>query len=199
MSDDMKDPDKVSQAFSQARDLTGKFSKLDPPLFSFSISNPVTYLRRWWKGVMAGEGVDIKLKIHPFTAVMLVSAISGLSFGLGRITVPEPVAKYISIFATPLPTATPNPWKESAFVGTLQKQNDRYFLLGTDTEAVVLEVPKNVVLLKYVGRKILAVGQYNSSLKVLQVTEASDLEIISGSQPVPTTPATPVPSPATSQ
>lgn len=190
-----KDPDKTAAAASQARDLTGKFSKFDPPLVSFSITNPVTYLRQWWKGVMAGEGVDIKLKIRPMTAVMIVLAIGGVSFGIGRISIPEPVIHYIPILATPQPTVlpTPNPWKQAAFVGILQKQGERYYLVGTDTQAIVLEPPTNVILTKLVGKRILAVGLYDQSIKVLRVEIASDFEIISGSQPVPT--SSPSPSP----
>lgn len=190
-----KDPDKSSQASSQARDLTGKFSKLDPPLVSFSITNPVTYLRKWWKGVMAGEGVDIKLKVHPMTAVMIVLAIGGVSFGIGRISIPEPVVQYIPILATPKPTIlpTPNPWKQAAFVGILQKQGERYFLIGTDTQVISLELPTNVLLTKLVGKRILAAGLYDQSANILRVEEASDLEVISGSQPVPT--SSPSPSP----
>ena len=190
-----KDPDKVSQASSQARDLSGKFSKLDPPFVSFSITNPVTYLRKWWKGVMDGEGVDLKLKIHPLTAVMIVLAVGGVSFGIGRISIPEPIIKYLPILATPIPVVVPtlNPWHEAAFWGTLQKQNNQFFLVGADTQAIALQVPTTVDLSKYVGRKILASGLYNPQTATLQVSIASDLELISGSQPVQTAAPTPTP------
>jgi hypothetical protein len=190
-----KDPDKIAQAYQQARDVSGKFSKLDPPLVSFSVTNPVTYLKRWWKGVMAGEGVDLKLKIHPLTAVMIVLAIGGVSFGIGRISIPPPIIKYIPILATPAPVVvpTPNPWHEAAFWGTLQRQNNQFYLISSDAQAIVLEVPNTVDLAKYVGKKILASGLYNQGTSVLQVSAASDLELISGSQPVATVPPTSVP------
>lgn len=195
MSDIFKDPDKISQASAQARDLSGKFSKLDPPFISFSITNPVTYLRKWWKGVMDGEGVDLKLKIHPMTAVMIILAVGGVSFGIGRFSIPEPIIQYIPILATPKPTIipTPNPWKEAAFVGILQRQGDAYYLVGNDTQAIKLVVPENVALGKLVGKKVLASGKYSSLEVTLQVQLASDLEIISGSLPVPTTLPTPSP------
>lgn len=190
-----KDPDKISQAYQQARDVSGKFSKLDPPLVSFSVTNPVTYLKRWWKGVMAGEGVDIKLKIHPLTAVMIVLAIGGVSFGLGRITIPAPIIKYIPILATPVPTIvpTPNPWHDAAFWGTLQRQNNQFYLITSDAQAISLEVPNTVDLSKYIGKKILASGLYDEGTATLQVSVASDLEVISGGLPVSTIPPTPTP------
>lgn len=195
-----KDPLKSSTAASQARDLAGKFSKIDPPLISFSVTNPVTYLRRFWKGVMASEGVDIRLKIHPMTAVMIILAVGGVSFGIGRISIPEPVIQYLPILATPtptpFPTATPQPLIQAALVGTLQQQGDRFFLIGGDTQAIRLEIPPNVLIVKLIGKKILASGLYDRLRSVLLVEEASDLAIISGSMPVPTSSVTPTPSPA---
>lgn len=192
----ISDPIKAAQSASQPRDLSGKFSKLDPPLVSFSITNPVTYLRKWWNGVMEGEGVDIKLKIHPFTAVLIVCAVGGVSFGVGRISVPEPIAQYLPILATPLPSATPNPWVPAAFVGKLQKQGEVYFLIGSDTRAVTLQLDTKIDLTKYIGKKILASGMYRADSQVLLVQDASDMEVVTGSVPLMTPSVTPMPTPA---
>ncbi len=180
------DPIQSAKAANAIRDLSGKFSKTDPPFISFSITNPVTYIRKWWKGVMDGEGVDLKLKIHPFTAVMIILAVGGASFGIGRITIPEPILQYVPILASPAPLASPDPWREAAFVGTVQKQGDYYFLIGSDTQVMKLEAPASVALAKLIGKKILASGKYNPQTMTVLVLAASDLEIISGAVPVPT-------------
>ncbi len=191
----IQDPFKKQQADLQARDLSGKFSKLDPPLVSFSLTNPMTYIRKWWKAVMDGEGVDIRLKIHPLTAIAIILAVGGVSFGIGRVSILSQVAKYIPILATPVPTIepTPNPWREAAFAGLLQQQGDRFYLIGDLSQAFLLEVPDNVNLSKYVGRKILASGSFNSTNQILRVSIASDLELITGNQPIPTLVPTPTP------
>ena len=198
MEEASRDPIKQAQSAMQSRDLSGKFSKVDPPLISFSLTNPVTYLRKWWKAAMDGEGVDIRLKIHPFTVVAIVLAVSGVSFGLGRITVPEPIAGYVPfLMPTPVPIIPEiNPWRDAAFVGTLQKQGDLFYLLGNDARAIRLEGPGNVLLANFVGRKILASGSYNAETLVLKVSVASDLELITGSLPVPTTKSTPSATPS---
>jgi hypothetical protein len=146
---------------------------------------------------MAGEGVDIKLKIHPMTAVMIILAVGGASFGLGRISIPEPLIQYIPILATPAPTPlpSPDPWREAAFAGVLQRHGESYYLVGNDTQAIQLVVPDNVAIGKLVGKKILASGKYSPAEFTLQVRLASDLELISGSQPVPTVKPTPLPTP----
>lgn len=191
------DPFKKNQADLQARDLSGKFSKLDPPLVSFSVTNPITYIRKWWKAVMDGEGVDIRLKIHPLTAIAIILAVGGVSFGIGRVSILGQVAKYIPILATPEPTISPtaNPWRQAAFAGTLQKQGEKFYLLGDGAQAIALDVPANVSLEKFVGRQILASGLYDPGALILRVVEASDLELITGSQPLPTSQPTPSPTP----
>lgn len=197
MANETSDPFKKNQADLQPRDLSGKFSKLDPPLVSFSVTNPLTYIRKWWKAVMDGEGVDIKLKIHPLTAIAIVLAVGGVSFGIGRISLINQVARYIPILATPAPTLTPtpNPWRQAAFAGILRKQGDKFYLIGEDPQAISLDVPSSVNLDKYVGRKILATGLYDPTSLILRVVEASDLELISGSEPVPTVVPTAIPTP----
>lgn len=191
-TDPVIDPIKSSQATNAIRDLSGKFSKVDPPFVSFSITNPVTYIRKWWKSVMDGEGVDLKLKIHPMTAVLIVLAVGGASFGIGRLVVPAPILKYIPILATPLPTASPNPWVETALNGILQKQGTQYYLVGTQTQAIRLEVPTGVLLDPSVGKRILATGEFNATTQVLKVSIASNIEVVSGIAPMRTALPSPV-------
>ncbi len=193
----MSDPFKKNQADLQPRDINGKFSKLDPPLVSFSVTNPLTYIRKWWKAVMDGEGVDIRLKIHPLTAIAIILAVGGVGFGIGRVTILNQVAKYFPLLATPVPTTnpTPNPWRQAAFAGVLQKQGEKFYLIGEGTQAIVLDVPGSVNLDKFLGKKILASGLYDPSSMLLRVAVASDLELISGSQPIPTIIPTPEPTP----
>src|SRR5258706_16425706 len=87
-------------------------SYIDPPLFSFSITNPINYLRKWWRRVISREGIDLRLRIHPVTAFVIISMVGGASFGVGRFTVPQPVAQLIPQWILH-PNPTPDPWKET--------------------------------------------------------------------------------------
>lgn len=49
---------------------------VEPDLLNFRITNPVTYLRLWWKKVMSKEGIDFRFRIHPVTAVILAPFLS---------------------------------------------------------------------------------------------------------------------------
>src|SRR5688572_745190 len=91
----------------------------DPPLVSVKVTNPITYLKLWWKEVIGNEGVEMKFKIKPLTALLLVSAVTfiltGTGFSLGRISIPitNPIVKYVPQLA-PVITPTPDPWRETA-------------------------------------------------------------------------------------
>ena len=70
----------------------------------------------------------------------------------------------------------------------------KFYLITTSTEAVTLEIPDGFNLLPFVGKRILAVGSYDSKNKTLEVEDIQDLEVLSTtSVPIPTTTPTPKP------
>ena len=174
-------------------------TKVDPPLFSLSVTNPVTYLKNWWKKLIGNEGVKLTIQIKPVTAFILAAIFCGAGFGFGRLTIPEPLIRYIPILPSPIPSPTPNPWKETAFTGKLQVSGNRYFLTTTSAEAITLEVPQTINLKPVIGKRILVVGQYNKETKVMKVSSIPDLEILPNSPvPLPTLKPSPSPSPSPS-
>lgn len=154
----------------------------EPPLFSLQVTNPVTYLKRWWSRVMANEGVDVRFRIRPLTMIAVSAVLTSGGFVFGRISLPEPIVRYIPQLA---PSPSPSPWKETAFTGVLQSRGGKYYLTTGEGEAIALEIPKIVNVQKLIGRKILAIGSFNGQTKVLKVADASDVEILVGAQPVP--------------
>lgn len=166
-----------------------------PPIVNLQIYNPVTYIKYWWKRVVANEGVDLRFRIRPLTAIAITVAISGSGFFVGRITFPagSPIVKYVPQLG---PSPTPNPWQDTAFSGILRLASGKYYLAVSDALAINLEVPTNINLAKYVGRRIFATGLYNRTTNILHVTNASDLEILpTQAISIPTLPpsSTPVP------
>ncbi|MDP2684034.1 MAG: hypothetical protein Q8P20_03170, partial [bacterium] len=101
--------------------------------------------------------------------------------------------------ATASPTPTPEILKDTALKGTLAKTKTtpiRFYLITTSTEAVTLEVPYGFNLDTLVGKRILAVGSYDSKNKVLEVEDIQDLEVLSTTPvPIPTSTPTPFTSP----
>lgn len=162
----------------------------EPPLVV--VNNPVTYIRIWWQKVMGKEGIDLSFRIHPITAVLMVAVASTIGFGAGRFTIPDGVEIPFLRFNNAVvasPSAAPSSWKETAFIGKLQYSvtTSKFFLITTSSEAITLDTPNNLDLLTLVGKRIMAVGEYNKIEKKLKVFDAKDLEVLPKSPvPVPT-------------
>lgn len=164
---------------------------IDPPLVDVKVTNPVTYFKKVWNKIIGNEGVDFRFHIKPLTAFIIAAIIATIGFGVGGIVVDD--QKVVSS-----PTPTPQDiWKETAYTGTLQfseSKNTYYLLTSSSAEAITLETPKEVNIEALVGKRILAVGDYSKSTKVLKVTDIKDLEVLSKS-PVPIPTITPLASP----
>lgn len=162
-----------------------------PPLVNLQVSNPITYLKLWWKKIIGNEGIEIKLKVRPLTAIVIIVLLFGLSFGAGWVSAlfsQIPILKDVIPNQTPVVYSTPasDQWRLTAFSGLLQQTGGKFYLVTTDAEAITLEVPSNVNLAKYIGKKIFATGKYYKGLGLLEVSEASDLEVVLQSISLPT-------------
>lgn len=223
---DIKDPLRSNIAKGQVRDSHGRFvnkedptkippisvttntdqrvSTTNPPdLLNVKVTNPLVYIKYWWKRIMANEGVDLRLKVKPITAIAFAIIAFSLAFGLGGVVFPFafPWLKINNEVVKATPTPTPEIiWKDTALKGTLTKTNTnpiRFYLVTTSTEAVTLEVPAGFNLITLVGKRILAVGTYNSKDKVLEVEDIQDLEVLPTKPvPIPTSQPTPTPTPS---
>lgn len=170
----------------------------EKPLVEVKVTNPVTYLKNWWNKIIANEGIDFRFHVRPLTAIAISVVIASIGFGVGRFVIPEgvkiPFFKFEDV-TSPTPTATPEVWKETAYTGTLQysQTTSKYYLMTTtSSELITLQVPVNIDLKDYVGKRILAIGKYNKSVKVLVVSDAKSLEVLPKS---PVSIPTMVPSP----
>lgn len=170
---------------SPGRDNHGRFSS-DDPLVQVTVSNPIATFQKWVSKLLSNEGVDLKIKIHPLTALAVAGIVAVGGFGIGRFTVPasNPIVHYIPQLAPPPPSPTPDPWRETAFTGMLRYSTvtKKFYLETSNAEAITLEVPTNVTLTKYVGRRIFATGKVNTQSGILFVTEATDLELLPAQQ-----------------
>ncbi len=177
-----------------------KVSVANPPdLVNFRITNPLVYIKYWWKKIMAHEGITIKITAKPVTVFGVALIAFSLAFGLGGVVLPFAFpwikVKSNAVSVQQSPTPTPNDWRETAIKGTLKKTNTipvKFFLLTSSDEAVTLQVPTNLNLLSLVGRRILVTGNYNQKQKTLIISDVQDLEVLP-TTPVPIPTQTPAP------
>lgn len=169
--------------------------KKEQPLVDMKVTNPITYLRRWWKRVIGNEGIDFRFRIKPLTAIAIAFVVAALGFGAGKFNLPFNVP-FFSLNTEPTPTPTPDLFRDTAFTGILRysEGNQKYYLLSQSSEAINLEVPENADLEKVIGNRIFATGKYNEATRTLMVEEINDLEVLPEKiEPVPTTTPTPAP------
>lgn len=169
--------------------------KKELPLIDLKVTNPITYLKSWWKRIIRNEGIEFRIRVRPLTAIAISLIIVSVSFGIGRFVLPFKIP-FFEYRVPSAPTPTPDPFRETAFSGILQvtSSTGRYYLVTSSSEAITLKVPETVDFSKLVGRRIFATGKYNQTTRTLVVNEAKDLEILP-EQPllVPTTMPTPTP------
>lgn len=183
----------------QARDQFGRFGIKDaPPLVNIQVNNPINYLKLWWNKIIANEGVDLRLRIKPLTAISFMVIIVIGSFGVGKLSMLSrtPIGKYIPLIA---PTPAPDPWLDAGYAGVLRYMSDinKYFLETNDSKIISLTIPSDVNLTKYIGKRILVSGKYNSLTQTMIVVTAADFELLPATPSlVPTSVPTFIPIPS---
>lgn len=220
-SSDSKNPIRSNVAKKEVRDSHGRFfSKTNPAsvppitittntggnvnintppdLVNFKVTNPLVYIKYWWKRIMANEGMELKFKVKPITAISMAVVAFSLAFGLGGVVFPFafPWLKFNNQVSSS-PTPAPNEWRQTALKGILKKTiipPIRFFLLTSSDEAITLQPPNNIDLSSLVGKRILATGNYNQKQKLLIITDVQDLEVLS-TTPIPIPTSTPTPTP----
>lgn len=167
--------------------------KKELPLVDIKVTNPITYLKSWWKRIIGNEGIEFRIRVRPLTAIAISLIVVSISFGIGRFVLPFNIP-FFEYTPKEFPSPTPELTRDTAFSGTLRfaETNERYYLITTSSEAIILEVPENIELKKLIDRRIFATGKYNEDSRTLIVNDASDLEILpKEAEAVPTTTPTP--------
>ncbi|MBN1168404.1 hypothetical protein JXA63_00785 [Candidatus Woesebacteria bacterium] len=143
----------------------------DAPLVDVKVTNPVTYLKKWWKKIIGNEGIMLKfsLKIKPLTAFLLVAFVvsGGITINLlNRLRDKSSVAQYIPAFGYAEPV-------ERAFSGRLESDGKGNYFVITATE--VIRVQSNLDLEPFMGENVLVSGSYSDAVKTLSVTRIKKL------------------------
>lgn len=169
-----------------------------PDLVNLKITNPLVYIKYWWKKIMANEGIEMKVRARPVTVFGVALIAFSLAFGLGGVVFPT-FFPWVKINGNAVTTATPTPQpeilKETALKGILTKTSSnlpKFYLVTTSTEAVTLKIPEGFDLQSFVGKRILADGIYDAKNKILEIKDIQDLEVLSKT-PIPIPTVTPKP------
>ena len=199
--------EKVEKVYSEgvisAKKIKTDLRKKEPPLVDIKVTNPLAYIKSWWKKIIGNEGIDMRVKIKPLTAIAISIIVLTVTLGIGKFVLPFKIPFFVyTSRISPTPVPEPVQVRDTAFSGTLRRTflTNRYYLTTSSSEAITLVVPENIELKEFIGRRIFATGKYNEKTRTLEVSNASDLELLpSGVTPIPTSSPTPSPSPTPTQ
>lgn len=191
MAGGVKGKSKVVRVTKEKPDLRKK----ELPLIDVKVTNPITYIKSWWRKIIGNEGVDFRVKVRPLTAIAISIIIITVSLGMGRFVLPFKIP-FFEYASEKITITAPSPQRQAAFSGRLEYDNNtlKYYLLTGSSEAILLSVPDNLDLSKLKGRRILASGKYFYEDKLLIVESTSDLELLpTKAEQVPTSIPSPTP------
>lgn len=153
--------------------------KVEKPLIDVKVTNPITYIKSWWKRIIGNEGIELKIKVRPLTAIAIAIIVLTVSLGIGRFNLPFKIPFFdYSLNEEALPPNLIN--RDTAFSGILQFDSvtRKYYLITNTSEAIKLDVPDSLELSIFIGKRMFVTGEYYEDSRTLRVSVASDIEIL---------------------
>lgn len=148
----------------------------DPPLVNanISVTNPVTYFKKWVGKFLNNQDIDLRIKIKPFATIGLVMSfgiIGATSFGIGR---------YL------FPYSSPIFHRQVVYTGTVMKdETGQYLLAASDSNIWKLKPKRSIINLSSLENKqVIITGNLTSEKYLIEVSEI----IISDTNPQPPPP-----------
>ena len=185
--------EKIEKVYSEglisAKQIKTDLRKKEPPLVDVKVTNPLTYAKSWWKRVIGNEGIDFRVRVKPLTAIAISIIILTVTLGIGRFVFPFKIPFFVYTTEEGSATSDKVDYRDTAFTGELRHTllTNRYYLTTSSSEAINLQVPDNVDLKDFVGRRIFAVGKYQEETRTLLVTDPANLELLpSETETIPT-------------
>jgi len=169
---------------------SGEEAKLEKPLVSVSINNPLTWLMKLINQLKKKQTTTFTFRLGvPLIALpVLIAAFAAAFFGLGKITAPK---------EEKIVEKSPSSYYVSR-AGILKAVGGGeaviYFLVFPSGEAMKLQAPENIDLSKLKNKRILASGTYTVSTNTLSVENVAGMELLPAApSPIPTVTPTPTP------
>ena len=185
--------EKIEKVYSEglisAKQIKTDLRKKEPPLVDVKVTNPLTYAKSWWKRVIGNEGIDFRVRVKPLTAIAISIIVLTVTLGIGRFVFPFKIPFFVYTSEEGAATSDKVDYRDTAFTGELRHTllTNRYYLTTSSSEAINLQVPDNVDLEDFVGRRIFAVGKYQEETRTLLVTDPANLELLpSETETIPT-------------
>lgn len=137
--------------------------KQDPPLVNanISVTNPVTYFKKWVGKFLKNQDIELRLRIKPFATIGLVLAfglVGGTAFSIGRYFFPH---------------SSPIFHRQVVYTGIVQKgEQGQYFLMSSDSTLWKLKAKRsNINLSTLENKQVVITGNLTSEKYLIEVSE----------------------------
>lgn len=145
--------------------------KNEPPLVAVSVTNPVTYLKKWVTKFFKNQDIDIHLKIKPFATIGLIlafSAVGGAGYSLG----------FNAAVSKLFPNSSPILHRPISLSGIIQRsETGSYYLSLPDNSLWTLKpTNNNISLTDYINKSVVVKGNLTSEPNVIEVKEVLAFE-----------------------
>jgi hypothetical protein len=71
-----------------AKQMHPDLRRKEPPLVDVKVTNPLVYIKSWWKKIIGNEGVDFRVRVKPLTAIAISIIVVTVTMGIGRFVFP---------------------------------------------------------------------------------------------------------------
>jgi hypothetical protein len=134
--------------------------KREQPLLDIKVTNPITYLKSFWKRVLGNEGIDFRFRIKPLTAIAISVVVAAFGFGIGNIS--PPVIENAH---------------DTAFIGMLYyaEATQKHYLITNDSEAINLVLPTDLDARRFYKQGVLVEGNYKDTTNTLTIATISHI------------------------
>lgn len=140
---------------------TTRYKRDDPPLIDIKITNPVKYLKLWLKRLLKNEGIDLRVRIRPLTAIAMCMAFATFFAGTG-----------FSVAKIFFPTSSPILKREVSYQGVVQKGGNGYYYLVLSDGVMYKLTPKSKLNLdQYLTQSVSLKGNLTREPNVINVSE----------------------------
>lgn len=135
--------------------------KHDPPMVAVTVTNPVTYFKKWVTKFFKNQDIDLHLRIKPFATIGLIIAfatVSGTSFSIGRYF---------------FPNSSPILHRAITLQGEVQRSESGLYYLSLPDNTIWTLKPKtaNINLNNVLGKQVLVKGNMTAEANVVEVKE----------------------------
>lgn len=170
--------------------------EFEKPILEVTVTNPLRKILYWLDQIRKKQTTTLAFKLSIPLIALPVLVLAAFQAGKGSIVLPfikyhaSPTPKVISS-----PSSTPQiPYSRSGTLKVAKTAGQtKYVLALRNGDNVLLEVPKNIELVKYQNKLVLVTGFFNRQSNVIAVTEIAEIELFNETQLTTPTP-TPLPS-----